>query len=106
MKDLKLLQIVPSLESGGVEQGTVDVANYIASKGLDSFIVSSGGKMMQQLNRKKAHHITVPLYSKNIFTMFRNANKLKKVIEKNNINLVHVRSRAPAWILKYISNTF
>ena len=104
MKDLKLLQIVPSLESGGVEQGVVDVANYIASKGLDTFVASSGGNMLKQFNKKKVHHIKLPLYSKNIFTMFRNANKLKKVIEKNNINLVHVRSRAPAWILKYISN--
>ena len=104
MKDLKLLQIVPSLESGGVEQGVVDVANYIASKGLDTFVASSGGNMLKQFNKKKVHHIKLPLYSKNIFTMFRNANKLKKAIEKNNINLVHVRSRAPAWILKYISS--
>ncbi len=104
MKDLKLLQIVPSLESGGVEQGTVDVANYIASKGLSSFVASSGGEMMKQLDRKKVHHITLPLYSKNIVIMFKNANKLKKIIEKNHINLVHVRSRAPAWILRYISN--
>ena len=69
MKDLKLLQIVPSLESGGVEQGTVDVANYIASKGLDSFIASNGGNMLQQINRKRVRHITLPLYSKNIFTI-------------------------------------
>ena len=68
MKDIKLLQIVPSLESGGVEQGTVDVANYIASKGLDSFIASSGGGMLRQLNRKKVQHTTLPLYSKNFYT--------------------------------------
>ena len=80
MKELKLLQIVPSLNSGGVEQGTVDVANYIASKGLDSFIASSGGNMLRQLNRNKIYHTILPLYSKNLFTMFRNANKLKKVI--------------------------
>ena len=54
MEDLKLLQIIPSLESGGAEQGTVDVANYIAFKGFDSFIASSGGKMLSQLNRKKS----------------------------------------------------
>ena len=69
MKDLKLLQIVPSLESGGVEQGTVDVANYIASQGINSFITSSGGKMLSQLDRKLVQHIILPLHSKNIFTM-------------------------------------
>ncbi len=104
MKDLKLLQLVPSLESGGVEQGTIDVANYIASKGLKSFIASSGGKMLYQLNRKHIHHFNLPLYSKNIFIMFKNAKKLKIFIEKNNINIVHVRSRVPAWILKFIAN--
>ena len=104
MEDLKLLQIIPSLESGGAEQGTVDVANYTASKGLGSFIASSGGKMLPEFNRKLVHHINLPLHSKNIFTMFRNIKKLKKVIEKHNINLVHVRSRAPAWILRYISS--
>ena len=67
---IRLLQILPSLESGGVEQGTVDVANYIASKGLDSFIASSGGNMLRQLNRNKIHHTTLPLYSKNLFTNF------------------------------------
>ena len=96
MKDLKILQIIPALESGGVEQGTIDVANYIASKGSTSFIASSGGKMMAQINRKQVHHITLPLHSKNIFTMFSNAIKLKKMIKINNFNLVHVRSRTPA----------
>ena len=64
MEDLKLLQIIPSLESGGAEQGAVDVANYIALKGLDSFIASSGGKMLPQLNRKQVCHFTLPLNSK------------------------------------------
>ena len=90
MEDLKLLQLIPSLESGGAEQGTIDVANYIASKGLESFIASSGGKMTSQLNRKQVRHISLPLQSKNIITMFANGNKLKEVIAKNNINLVHV----------------
>ena len=104
MKDLKLLQIVPSLESGGVEQGTVDVANYLASKRLNSFIISNGGKMLMQLDKKYVHHINLPLYSINIFTMFNKAKKIQNIIKNNNINLVHVRSRGPAWIVKFILN--
>ena len=50
MKDLKLLQILPSLESGGVEQGTVDVANYLASMELNSFIISNGGSLLSPVS--------------------------------------------------------
>ena len=57
MKDLKLLQIVPSLESGGVEQGTIDTANYIAEKNLQSILISNGGRLLSQLNRKNIKHI-------------------------------------------------
>ena len=52
MKNFNLLQIIPSLDSGGAEQGTVDVANFIGEKDLGSFIVSNGGKMLTLLNRK------------------------------------------------------
>ena len=62
MKDLKILQIIPSLVSGGVEQGTIDVANYIASKGLNSFVASSGGKMLYQINRKHIHNFNLQIY--------------------------------------------
>ena len=66
MKELKLLQILPSLDSGGVEQGTVDVANYLASKGIQNFIASNGGRMFQLLDRHKVKHYSLPIHSKNI----------------------------------------
>ena len=72
MKDLKLLQIIPSLESGGTEQGTIDVANYIAEQGFESFVVSSGGRMINQLNRKSVQHLHLPVHSKNPFVIFNN----------------------------------
>ena len=97
MKDLRLLQIVPSLESGGVEQGTLNVANFIADKGHQSFIASKGGRMLKELNHKKVQHIELPIHSKNPLVMINNINRIKKIIKYNQINLVHVRSRAPAW---------
>ena len=66
MKELKLLQLIPSLKSGGVEQGTIDVANYIGSKGHKSLIVSNGGKMETLINRKNVKHIYLPVHTKNI----------------------------------------
>ena len=103
MEDLKLLQIVPSLESGGVEQGTIDVANYIAEQGSKSYVASSGGRMLNQFNRRGVEHFSLPVNSKNPFFIFQNIKKIKNIIIKNNINLVHVRSRAPAWSTYYAS---
>ncbi len=102
MKNFNLLQIVPSLESGGVEQGTIDVANFLGERNLGSFIVSNGGNMLTLLNKRKTKHIKLPVHSKNILAMPFIAKKLNKIIKNNNINIVHVRSRAPAWFLKFI----
>ena len=103
MKDIKLLQVIPSLESGGAEQGTIDVANYIAEQGYESFVASRRGRMLNQLNRKGVKHIDLPVHSKNPFAMFQNVKRIKNIILNNKINLVHVRSRAPAWSLFYAS---
>ena len=104
MKNLNLLQLLPSLESGGVEQGVIDLANFIGTINRRSFIVSNGGKMTQLLDRKNVIHIKMPVDSKNFFLMPLVAKKLNKVILENKINIVHVRSRAPAWLLRFISN--
>ena len=101
MKDLRLLQIVPSLESGGVEQGTIDVANYVADKGFCSIIASSGGRMLNLLHRKNIQHIYLPAQAKNPFVIFNNVKRIENIIKKNKINIVHVRSRAPAWSLHF-----
>ena len=103
MKELRLLQVLPSLKSGGVEQGTIDVANYIADKGFQSFVVSSGGRMLTQFNRSDVQHITLPVHSKNPLVIFQNIKRIKNIILKNKINLLHVRSRAPAWSAHYAS---
>ena len=104
MKNFNLLQIVPSLESGGVEQGTIDVANFLGEKDLGSFIVSNGGNMLTLLNSKKTKHIKLPVHSKNILAMPFIARKLNQTIKDNKINIVHVRSRAPAWFLQFIQD--
>ena len=103
MKKFSLLQLLPALDSGGVEQGTVDLANFIGQSNLGSFVVSKGGKMESQLDRKTTKHITLPANTKNLFYMPFVANKLSKIIHTHNIDIVHVRSRAPAWLLQFIN---
>ena len=103
MNKFKLMQILPSLRSGGVEQGTIDVANYLASLEMKNFICSNGGQMVSYTNKKYVDHYNLPVHSKNFFWMPFIANKLNKICNSKQINILHIRSRAPAWLLPYIN---
>ena len=92
-----VLQVLPALVSGGVERGTVEIAEALRDAGMRALVVSSGGPMERDLARAGATHITLPLDSKNIFVMRRNARKLARLIKDEGVDLVHARSRAPAW---------
>jgi len=105
MSSFNLVQIVPSLESGGVERGTVDVANFLAEKKIKNFIITSGGKMMRELDDKFTHVHHLPVASKNFFSYPLIASKISQFIKANNINLVHVRSRGPAWMINLMSKS-
>ena len=103
MSSFNLVQIVPSLNSGGVERGTVDVANFLAEKKIKNFIITSGGNMIKELNNNFVHVHQLPVSSKNFFSYPSIGRKINKFIQANNINLVHVRSRGPAWIINLMS---
>ncbi len=92
-----VLQVLPEMETGGVETGTVEIAAGLTEKGIKNFVASQGGRLTYELEKLKVKHLTLPLKSKNIFTMLSNAKKLEKFIKENGINIVHARSRAPAW---------
>ncbi len=92
-----ILQVLPRLESGGVERGTLEIAKAAKEDGMKSMVASAGGKLVAQLEGMSVEHITLPLDSKNPIVMFQNISKLKDIIKKHNIEVVHARSRAPAW---------
>lgn len=92
-----ILQILPTLRSGGVERGTIEIAGAIAKQGWKSYVASAGGSMVPQVSYARSTHITLPLDSKNPFQIWKNAAKLQKIIETHGIDLIHARSRAPAW---------
>ncbi|WP_374467659.1 glycosyltransferase family 4 protein [Ferrovibrio sp.] len=83
--------------TGGVERGTVDTAKALAKAGWVSYVASAGGPMVRELERAGARHFTLPLASKNPLVMRRNADRLEELIRTLPVDLVHVRSRAPAW---------
>ena len=94
---LHILQVVPSLAGGGVERGTVDVAAAVVKAGGKATVVSAGGPMVRELERAGAKHVAMRVDSKNVIEMWRNVRPLAELIAEEHIDLVHARSRAPAW---------
>lgn len=92
-----IMQIIPELSAGGAEQGCIDVAAEIVKAGGKAIVVSNGGNRLHELHRVGAEHINMPVHSKNPFTIWRNAKRLQKIIKKKGVDIVHARSRAPAW---------
>jgi glycosyltransferase involved in cell wall biosynthesis len=92
-----ILQVLPSLVAGGAERGAIDVAAAIVKAGGRAIIASSGGPMVRELERAGGEHITLPVDSKNPFTIRRNAGRLARLIRQHKVDLIHARSRAPAW---------
>ena len=92
-----VLQVLPSLAGGGVERGTVEMAAALVEAGWTALVVSSGGHMVHELGRVGAQHIELPVQSKSPFVMRRNAGRLAQIIREHGVELVHARSRAPAW---------
>ena len=92
-----VLQVIPSLVSGGIERGTVDLAGSLAAAGWSAYVASAGGPMEHELARRGVRHISLPLASKNPLVIRRNAARLAEIIRRNRIDIVHARSRAPAW---------
>jgi len=91
------LQVLPALVTGGVERGTVDMAIAQAAAGWRAIVVSAGGGMVRELTRAGAEHITLPLETKNPVAMRRNVTRIAELIRHEHVDLVHARSRAPAW---------
>jgi glycosyltransferase involved in cell wall biosynthesis len=96
-----VLQVVPRLVMGGVERGTIDVASALIAYGWNAVVASEGGPMVRELERAGATHVTLPLASKNPFVIRSNIDRLVKLIVRYDVDIVHARSRAPAWSARY-----
>lgn len=92
-----ILQLLPELRSGGVERGTLEVAQAIVAHGWTALVASFGGPMVEALEATGAVHITLPLKSKNPITIWRNARRITQLIRTHDVDIIHARSRAPAW---------
>lgn len=96
-----VLQVLPRLLAGGVERGTIDVAAALRAAGWNAVVASAGGPMVHELERLGATHVTLPLASKNPFVIRANIDRLATLVRRYNVDIVHARSRAPAWSARY-----
>ena len=96
-KKIKVLQVIPKLAYGGAETGCYDLAHFLPEQGCKSYIAASGGDLFQYINKKKVKIFKLPVQSKNPILILFNAIILFFIILFYNIDIVHARSRAPAW---------
>jgi len=96
-KKLTIIQVLPALESGGVERGTLEISKYLISKNQRSIVISNGGRMKQRLISEGGKHIDLPIGKKSLLTL-RLVPTLIKIFIKNKVDIIHLRSRFPAWI--------
>ncbi|GIX08805.1 glycosyltransferase family 4 protein [Elioraea sp.] len=94
---LAVLQVLPMLETGGVERGTIEVAEALVRAGFRALVASAGGRLVPELAQLGAEHVALPLASKDPWVMWRNAARLAALIRDRRVAIVHARSRAPAW---------
>ncbi|MDX5366768.1 MAG: glycosyltransferase family 4 protein [Alphaproteobacteria bacterium] len=92
-----ILQVVPALETGGAERTTVDMARAIVAAGGRAIVASRGGRMVEELIEAGASHVEMAVHSKNPVVMGLNVERLARLIERESVDLVHARSRAPGW---------
>ncbi|MSO91614.1 MAG: glycosyltransferase [Acetobacteraceae bacterium] len=92
-----VLQVLPALGTGGVERGTVEMTQAITAAGWCALVASAGGPHAAQVERAGGRHITLPLDSRNPLTTWRNIFRLAALIRAEGVDIVHARSRAPAW---------
>jgi glycosyltransferase involved in cell wall biosynthesis len=94
---MKIIQILPELQAGGVERGTLEVAAHLVSGGHESIVISNGGRMVAELEQAGSRHIRMPVHRKALASLGQ-IPRLREIFAEEKPDLIHVRSRLPAWL--------
>ena len=97
---MRIVQVLPELNEGGVERGSVELSRELVKRGIDSVIISKGGKLVEQVQREGGRHVVVDVCSKNPLTALPRMTALKRALDDINPNIIHARSRVPAWLCR------
>ncbi|MDZ7628669.1 MAG: glycosyltransferase family 4 protein [Parvularculaceae bacterium] len=95
--DKTVLQVIPAMDAGGAERTTLEMARAIVAAGGRAIVATSAGRMIADLERAGAHVALMPVQSKNPLTIMSNAGRLSALIRAQRVDIIHARSRAPAW---------
>jgi glycosyltransferase involved in cell wall biosynthesis len=93
-----ILQIIPELNAGGAERTTIDIAAALAQAGARALVATRGGRLISELQAKGGVWIPFPAKTKNPLAMALNVRRLKRILREESVDLIHARSRAPAWV--------
>ena len=96
-KNKRILQIIPSMEIGGAERTVLEITAFLKNTNYTSLVLTSGGKLIKDLEKLNIEVVKYPIDKKNPLLIIKNIIELKKLFIEKNIDLIHVRSRAPAW---------
>lgn len=93
-----ILQIIPELDAGGAERTAIDIAGALVEAGARALVASNGGRLVSELQARGGLWVPFPAKTKNPLRMALNVGRLKKLIRAEHVDLLHARSRAPAWV--------
>ena len=96
-KPLTVVQMLPELESGGVERGTLEMGEFLSRNGHQSIVVSGGGRMVSRLEEEGSQHFTMPVGKKTPQSILC-LPKLRRLLREKRVDIIHLRSRVPAWV--------
>ena len=93
---MKIVHLVPSMESGGVEQVVLELGRGFSAQGVENIVISGGGRMVEQLEKEGSRHILMPIGKKSLSTFFR-VGALRALLQAIRPDILHLQSRVPAW---------
>ncbi|MFH7806111.1 MULTISPECIES: glycosyltransferase family 4 protein [unclassified Acinetobacter] len=97
---MKVMQLLPELNSGGVERGTLEIARALVAEGHESLVVSNGGRLVAQLEAEGSTHLMLAIHKKALSSLWQ-IRPLRQLIEQHQPDIVHIRSRVPAWLTHF-----
>jgi glycosyltransferase involved in cell wall biosynthesis len=95
---MKVVQVLPEMNAGGVERGTLEVASYLVRQGHEALVVSNGGRMVSALESAGARHTAMPVHRKSPTSLLQ-VSAMRKFLYHERPDIVHIRSRVPGWIV-------
>jgi len=94
---MKVIQILPELNAGGVERGTLEIAARLMREGHEAIVISNGGRLVDELERGGARHVTMAVHRKSLSSLF-HVRAMRRFLSNERPDIVHIRSRVPGWI--------